>query len=284
MAGTSGASRTNLFAVACALLSAMHRLFFAIVLCAACGASRTPNRNERSQGYCTPSQSCWPSAAEWQQLRDSVGGRLVQPKAIMAPCIADAKSEACVAAAKVASNPFALEDDPAGTQSTGWLDAWTAAPSTYAVAAQSAADVAAAVAFARTHRIRLVVKRTGHDYLGRSNAPDSLLVWTHAMRDIALHDAFVARGCSGAGAPAVSVGAGTRWLEAYKEVTVKAKRYVQGGGCTSVGAAGGFTQGGGFGSWSKKYGTAAGNMLEAEVVTANGEVVIANACQNQDLL
>src|SRR2546430_9728058 len=42
-------------------------------------------------------------------------------------------------------------------------------------------------------------------------------------------------------------------------------------------------QGGGFGSWSKKYGTAAASMLEAEVVTADGKLVVANMCQNQDL-
>jgi len=64
---------------------------------------------------------------------------------------------------------------------------------------------------------------------------------------------------------------------------VKSGRYVQGGGCTSVGAAGGFMQGGGFGSWSKKYGIAAASLLEAEVVTADGKLRIANACQDQDL-
>ncbi|HKA88473.1 MAG TPA: FAD-binding protein, partial [Haliangiales bacterium] len=167
----------------------------------------------------------------------------------------------------------------------GWLDAWVAAPSAYAVAAESADDVVAAVSFAREHHLRLVIKGTGHDYLGRSNAPDSLLIWTHKMREVTVHDAFVARGCPGgqAGIPAVTVGAGTRWVEAYQEVTVRHGRYVQGGGCTTVGAAGGFTQGGGFGSWSKKYGTAAAGMLEAEVVTADGRFLVANACQNRDL-
>jgi FAD/FMN-containing dehydrogenase len=51
--------------------------------------------------------------------------------------------------------------------------AWNAAPSAYAVTAESSRDVAAAVNFARQHRLRLVIKGTGHDYLGRSNAPDS---------------------------------------------------------------------------------------------------------------
>src|SRR6266404_6513592 len=68
-----------------------------------------------------------------------------------------------------------------GTQVSGWLDAWTPAPSVYAVKATSSAEVAAAVNFAREHRLRLVVKGGGHSYQGTSNAPDSLLIWTRAM-------------------------------------------------------------------------------------------------------
>src|SRR5262249_1481692 len=116
------------------------------------------------------------------------------------------------------------------------------------------------------------------------NAPDSLLVWTHNMRRISMYDAFVPTGCPMTTASrAVSLEAGTRWLDAYQEVTVNNGRYVQGGGCTTVGAVGGFRQGGGFGSWSKKYGVAAASMLEAEVVTADGRQLLANACQNEDL-
>ena len=77
-------------------------------------------------------------------------------------------------------NPFYIGDQAGGTQVSGWLDAWTPAPSVYAVKARQAADVAAAVNFARTHNLRLVVKGGGHSYLGTSNAPDSLLIWTRA--------------------------------------------------------------------------------------------------------
>ena len=82
--------------------------------------------------------------------------------------------------------------------------------------------------------------------------------------------------------PAVSVGAGAIWMRVYNAVTTKAGRYVQGGGCTTVGVAG-LIQSGGFGSFSKNYGTAASWLLEAEVVTADGAVRIANACTNPDL-
>jgi hypothetical protein len=49
-----------------------------------------------------------------------------------------------------------------------------------------------------------------------------------------------------------------------------------------VGVAG-LVQSGGFGSFSKQFGLAAASLLEAEVVTADGQVRIANACQNPDL-
>ncbi len=71
-------------------------------------------------------------------------------------------------------------------------------------------------------------------------------------------------------------------MQAYQAVTTKGGKYVQGGGCTTVGLAG-LVQGGGFGSYSKHYGSAAGNLLEAEVVTADGQIRIANACTNPDL-
>ena len=185
---------------------------------------------------------------------------------------------------KTAKNPYVLGDDVALTQTFGWVDAWTSSPSVYAVAARNTADVVAAVNFARQNALRLVVKGGGHSYQGTSNAADSLLVWTRRMNAITLHDAFVAQGCAASAAPvrAVSVGAGAIWAHVYDAVTTKAGGYVQGGGCMTVGVAG-LIQSGGFGSFSKQYGLAAASLLEAEVVTADGEVRIANACSHPDL-
>jgi hypothetical protein len=45
----------------------------------------------------------------------------------------------------------------------------------------------------------------------------------------------------------------------------------------------GLIQSGGFGSFSKRYGLAAGGLLEAEIVTAGGGIHTANACTNPDL-
>jgi FAD/FMN-containing dehydrogenase len=104
------------------------------------------------------------------------------------------------------------------------------------------------------------------------------------MQAIELHDAFVPAGGAGrvAPTPAVSVGSGAMWIDAYNAVTTLGGRYVQGGGCTTVGVAG-LVQGGGFGSFSKGFGTGAANLLEAEIVTADGVVRVVNAYQEPEL-
>ena len=231
-----------------------------------------------------PGQPDWPDSAAWQRLDAATGGALVKIASPFAACRAAPDSAACAALFKAPANPWALGDDVALTQTFGWVDAWSSAPSVYAVAARRSADVVAAVNFAREQRVRLVVKGGGHSYQGTSNAPDSLLVWTRRMQDVTMHDAFVPAGCAGRIAPqrAVSCGAGALWAHLYDAVTTRGGGYVQGGGCMTVGVAG-LVQSGGFGSFSKAFGTAAGNLLEAEVVTADGQLRLANACTNPDL-
>jgi len=231
-----------------------------------------------------PSDPAWPEPAAWEKLNQAVGGRLIKVESPLAGYTTATNDTARAKILKDLQNPFYIGDQPGATQSTGWVDAWNSAPSVYAIAAQTTDDVVAGVNFARTNNLRLVVKGAGHSYLGGSNAADSLLIWTRAMNKVDLHNAFVGQGCSGHAAPqpAVTVESGAMWIDAYHAVTVEAGRYVQGGGCTTVGVAG-LIQGGGFGSWSKKFGTAAAGLLEAEIVTADGEVRIANACTNPDL-
>lgn len=232
-----------------------------------------------------PGDPYWPTRAQWDELKAAVGGNLMEPHALFAPCVAEAASAACAQVSQNLRNPFYIGDQPGGTQVSGWLDAWTPAPSARAVKARNAQDVAHAVNFARTHNLRVVVKGAAHSYLGTSNAPDSLLIWMRELTDIRLHDEFVGAGCAGkmAPTPAVSLGAGCMWIDAYSAVTTRAGRYVQGGGCADVGVAG-LVQSGGFGSFSKGFGSAAAGLLEAEVVTADGKVRIVNACQEPDLL
>jgi FAD/FMN-containing dehydrogenase len=239
---------------------------------------------DRPQARVRLGDPAWPSEESWDQLDHDVGGRLIKVRSPLADCVGGTPDATCEQVFKELKNPYYLGDEVGLTQSLGWIGAWTSEPSVYAVAAKTTQDVVAAVNFARTNNLRLVVKGGGHSYQGTSNAADSLLIWTRHMNAITTHDAFVGAGCAGKvdPQPAVSIEPGAIWGHAYNEVVVKGGRYVQGGGCLTVGVAG-IILGGGFGSFSKAYGTAAASLLEAEIVTADGDVKIANACSNPDL-
>jgi FAD/FMN-containing dehydrogenase len=233
---------------------------------------------------CRPSDAAWPSKSAWKQLNEAVDGNLISVDFPLSILKNSPDSNAAKLLLKDLRNPYYVGDQPGLTQTLGWVDAWATKPSVYAVAARNAQDIAAAVNFARQYNLRLVVKGGGHSYQGTSNAPDSLMIWTRHMHDIEMHTRFVPQGCEHIlqPQPAVTVGAGTIGMQAYQVVTTQGGKYVQGGGCTTV-CLGGLVQSGGFGSFSKHYGTAAGGLLEAEVVTADGQIRIANACTNPDL-
>jgi FAD/FMN-containing dehydrogenase len=235
-------------------------------------------------GRVRPGDPSWPSVESWDRLKRRVGGSLIEPHPMFADCRTAPKGGSCQEALKNLGNPYYIGDQPAGTEVSGWLDAWSPAASAYVIAARRTSDVAAGIDFARENHLRLVVKGGGHSYQGTSNAPDSLMIWTRAMNDITLHDNFLPKGCGAATSPvaAVTLGAGAMWIDAYDAVTTKAGRYVQGGGCTTVGVAG-LVQSGGFGSFSKHFGMASASLLEAEVVTADGAVRTVNACRDADL-
>ena len=245
-------------------------------------ATATEATTGRAVERVRPSSPDWPTEDAWDRLKQAVGGRLVKVETPLAACRQPDGAEACTTLFKELKNPYYIRDQVGITQTLGWIDGWTFQPSVYAVAARQASDVVAAVNFARERNLRLVIKGGGHSYLGTSNAPDSLMIWTRGMDGITLHDGFAAQGCSDAPQPAVSIGAGAIWMHVYNMVATRAGRYVQGGGCGTVGVAG-LVQGGGFGSFSKRYGTAAASLLEAESVTADGRLRIANACQHPDL-
>ena len=245
-------------------------------------ATATEATTGRAVERVRPSSPDWPTEDAWDRLKQAVGGRLVKVETPLAACRQPDGAEACTTLFKELKNPYYIRDQVGITQTLGWIDGWTFQPSVYAVAARQASDVVAAVNFARERNLRLVIKGGGHSYLGTSNAPDSLMIWTRGMDGITLHDGFAAQGCSDAPQPAVSIGAGAIWMHVYNMVATRAGRYVQGGGCGTVGVAG-LVQGGGFGSFSKRYGTAAVSLLEAEIVTADGRLQIVNACQHPDL-
>ncbi|KAI9741759.1 MAG: hypothetical protein M1834_000145 [Cirrosporium novae-zelandiae] len=148
----------------------------------------------------------------------------------------------------------------------------------YAINASGAADIAAGVRFAKENNIRLVIRNTGHDYLGRSTGAYSLGIWTHHLNAIS----FLTYTSPVYTGPAFKLGAGVQVREAYAFASSQNKIII-GGACQTVGLAGGYTQGGGHSPLSSKYGLAADQTLEWEVVLANGSFATASSTHNRDL-
>jgi FAD/FMN-containing dehydrogenase len=214
----------------------------------------------------------------WQALEEKLTGKLISV------CHPLSKPEQAETFFQTTS-PIQIADKPWGLQSTGYYQGWSATASPYAIEALTGQDVKEAITFAQTYQLPIAIKSTGHDYHGRSHNPEALLIWMHKLNDVKLVCDFRPEGApEGVGSEiAAVIGGGAMWCEVYDEVVNKHHRFILGGGCMSVGAAGGFLQGGGFGHYSKLYGTGGSNLLQAEVVLASGETVVANAYQHADL-
>lgn len=158
----------------------------------------------------------------------------------------------------------------------------------YAVNATSENEIAAAVNFARRNNIRVVIKETGHDILGRSEGGSSLLIWTRYLRNGAEFEQSYQSPCNAScnstawSGAAIHVNGGYTWSDVYP-VAKENGKVVVGGGTPSVSSTGGWMQGGGHGPASRQFGLGADQVLSARVVLADGCIVTASACENQDI-
>ncbi|KAF8176027.1 FAD-binding domain-containing protein [Pholiota molesta] len=137
-------------------------------------------------------------------------------------------------------------------------------------------DVLAAYEFSKKENVTLTIKNTGHDFKGRSSGPDTLSLWIDHETN------FVAEGCNVEGQPALTFGAGTQFHD-IQQFTVEHDLQFVGGSDQSVGAAGGWAQGGGHSPLSPNYGMGADRTLQYKIVTPDGVYRTVNACQNEDL-
>ncbi|QRV84879.1 FAD-binding domain protein [Ceratobasidium sp. AG-Ba] len=155
--------------------------------------------------------------------------------------------------------------------------------SAYYIDVRNAVDVIAAFVFSRLTSVPLVIKNSGHDYKGRSSAPNALTLWTHNIKYINHVPNFKPDACpSAAAVNAVTYGAGNDFQSLY-EFAEANDITVLGGTDKTVGAAGGWVQGGGHGMLSNTLGLGVDRVLQFKVVTPDGMLRTANACQNPDL-
>jgi FAD/FMN-containing dehydrogenase len=135
----------------------------------------------------------------------------------------------------------------------------------------SARDVAAAVGFAREHRLLLSIKGGGHNIAGTALAVGGLTLDMSRMRDVAV-DPVV---------KLVNVGPGGL-LKDLDQATQEHGLATPLGFISEVGVAG-LTLGGGLGYLTRRFGWTVDNLEEVEIVTADGAIRTANRDTNADL-
>ena len=115
--------------------------------------------------------------------------------------------------------------------------------------------------------------------MGKSTGLGALSLWTFNLKTRDIISRYTSASYSG---PAIKLGSGVVGGEALEAAAAGRYRLVS-GEFVSVGLAGGYTQGGGHSVLNSEYGMTADNVLEWEVVTAEGDHLIATPTQNSDL-
>src|SRR5918998_434318 len=133
-------------------------------------------------------------------------------------------------------------------------------------------DVVAALAFARDHDLPIAVRAGGHSVAGLSLCDDGVVLDVRGMADIDVDaDRRILR-----------VGGGAIWADVDR--ATQAHGIATTGGRVSTTGVAGLTLGGGSGWLERKHGLACDNLVAAELVTADGELVRASEDENPELL
>jgi FAD/FMN-containing dehydrogenase len=136
---------------------------------------------------------------------------------------------------------------------------------------QGAADVRQAVQFARDHRLLVAVRGGGHNIAGNAVCDDGLMIDLSDMKSVRV-DPALKRAWVEPGATLADL---DRETQAFGLVVPT--------GINSTTGVAGLTLGGGFGWITRKFGLTIDNLVSADVVTADGNMVRASAKKNQDL-
>jgi FAD/FMN-containing dehydrogenase len=134
-----------------------------------------------------------------------------------------------------------------------------------------AADVIACVRFAREHDLVVAIRGGGHSVAGKSVCDGGLMIDLSLMKGIRVDPVRrTARAETG-----LTLGEFDRETQAFGLATTL--------GVVSKTGIAGLTLGGGWGHTHAKYGLAVDNVISADVVTADGQLLTANAEENADL-
>ncbi|KAF1834148.1 hypothetical protein BDW02DRAFT_598395 [Decorospora gaudefroyi] len=226
--------------------------------------------------------SSWPKDIIWKLFDVLLGGALIPTKPVAAPCYdsqwGKKDSAKCADVTNNFTNPLFHEADPTSnmwpifqgrtcmpkSDTTGKTCTLGAYPE-YAVKVTNVAQIQLAINFARAANLRLLIKNTGHCYLGKSTGAGALSLWMHNLDQIDFLPNYKGPGYSG---PALKLAAGVTARQVYEAADKN--------GVTVLGPV----------SWSVGY---AGGMITADhvvafqVVTASGRFLTVSEASNPDL-
>ena len=133
------------------------------------------------------------------------------------------------------------------------------------------ADVVHAVQFAHAHDLPVAIRCGSHNAAGHATCDGGLVIDLTPMKGIRVDPAT----------RRVHAQGGVLWGELDRETQVYGLA-TTGGTVNDTGIAG-LTLGGGIGWLMGKYGLACDNLVSADVVTANGDILTASAHEHPDL-
>jgi FAD/FMN-containing dehydrogenase len=188
----------------------------------------------------------------------------------IAPALGEATIQELRAAVK--GQIITPDDDGYSEASSVWNGAHDGRRPALVVRCTGAADVIAAVGFARSTGLTIAVRGGGHSVAGFSTCDDGIVIDLSPINGVRVDPA----------AMRATVGGGAVWADVDHE-TQSHGLATTGGLVSSTGVAG-FTLGGGIGWTMRKFGLACDNLAAADVVTADGRLVHTSESENPDLL
>ncbi|KOS19718.1 6-hydroxy-D-nicotine oxidase [Escovopsis weberi] len=277
--------------------SAMGLLLAALPLLAPAAAAAGPPT-------CQPGQDCWPTLDQWQAFNKTVSGRLRVSQPMGSACFPSSPNydpAACdTIRAKFGDSDFRMSFDTTlqtiqyeacGTQNcypgTAFPQGETCSLGRFSplyVEVESAEDVSKTLLFSQQYGIRNVIYNSGHDYLGRNSAPNTLAIFTRRLKNMSFDASFTPTNCPAAGTleNVGTIGAGVN-AEDVVPFFVQHGMMINTGACSTVGIAGGYSMGGGHGPLTPKFGMFVDQAVEMDVVTADGQIRTINECNDPDL-
>jgi FAD/FMN-containing dehydrogenase len=210
-----------------------------------------------------------------------------------------------VASKTVASRCKAIPGDPGWPSSETWKNELPTAKrqpakgkqkhATYRIDVKTVDEVQRAVKFAGKHNVRLTLLNSGHDFLGRNDAPNGISIVTTNLKGVRISTNYTP---TMQGVPAinnstpqplrapsdawVTFGVGYNTGELNK-ILSHSKIVTLGAAHEGVSIAGGWGQNAGHSPLSPKYGLGADQFAEFKIVTAEGKLRVANAVSEPDL-